>query len=138
MTSSTEVVPILANFDTINLHRLSPAGVPKDIINDLKTFLEEVLHTTELNSNTIILIVTKLMQQIGKYKQLSGSDKKNCVIYVINNCIDTSEILSADQMLKSALKSIIPHTIDMLIDVAKGHYKFKGLHSKIKSWFKCC
>jgi hypothetical protein len=129
---SAEVVPIMP---MRGLRRVSPSGVSKNIVENLKAFLDELTKADGLTPQNIIYNITLLMQQVGKYKNLSGIDKKNVVLYVIDDFVNSSEVLSSDPTLKLAIKSMAPSVIDTLINAAKGKYKFKV---KIRAWFGCC
>jgi hypothetical protein len=122
---SAEVVPIMP---MRGLRRVSPSGVSKNIVENLKAFLDELTKADGLTPQNIIYNITLLMQQVG-------IDKKNVVLYVIDDFVNSSEVLSSDPTLKLAIKSMAPSVIDTLINAAKGKYKFKV---KIRAWFGCC
>ena len=67
------------------------------------------------NVSSLILI---LMEEVGKYKKLSGSDKKRLVIKIIENFIkDICQGENAD--IEKVMKQMIPSLIDGIIHVGK-------------------
>ncbi len=112
--------------------RIEPMGIPKEVTEGLKAFMDQLVRTNGFNTQTVIYMVTQLMQHVSRFKKLSGADKKNVVIYVINDTIDTTEELVGDAAI---IKLMVPPAIDMLVAASKGRYKFKA---KIRSCFSCC
>ena len=67
------------------------------------------------NISSLLLI---LMEEVGKYKKLSGSDKKRLVIKIMGTFID--ELSSNDDTdLQKVLKQMVPPLIDGIIHVGK-------------------
>lgn len=60
------------------------------------------------------------MHIIGKYKKLTGIEKKELVIILINQAIDYSELNQLDkEILKLMMERVIPDAIDVLVNVSK-------------------
>ena len=93
-------------------------------------------------SRILSTLVPNIMVAVGKYKKMSGDQKKNLVI---DTCMYTIDMLFAelnistdlsketwDEHVRDILLALIPTTIDSLISVEKGKLKFNSnLH-------KCC
>jgi hypothetical protein len=67
------------------------------------------------NVSSLILI---LMEEVGKYKKLSGSDKKRLVIKIIENFIEDI-CPGKDTDIEKVLKQMVPSLIDGIIHVGK-------------------
>lgn len=111
-----------------------------DMINSLKNILNNLLNETDLNSENLLYIVTNVMTAVGKYKTLSGSEKKEIVLGLINDAIDNIKDSDIKQILTVMMKWVVPNAIDLLIDISKKKYKF-NTNSRIGKCIKsinCC
>lgn len=88
------------------------------------------LITEELNTAKVLGLVTNLMQFVDTYTGLSGEEKKDIVLQVIDRIIVD---LPNDNALKLA-RPIIPDIINTIINVDKRKIKIKVK----KIWKKCC
>jgi hypothetical protein len=124
-------------------HHMLPISIPKDVANDLQNMMNRITSEKELSSENIIYIVSSLMSVVGKYKKLSGIEKKEIVILFINNIIDNSKLDNTVKIsLQLSLSTIVPNAIDILVDISHGKYKFKYIPHLYK-WMKslncaCC
>jgi hypothetical protein len=117
--------------------QLKKTLVPLKILNELQSVLNFEILNNGLNTENILFIVVKLMETIGKYKKMSGTDKKQVIIILINDAIeDQIENEHVEDFLQMMATNIIPYTIDLLVDVSKNKYKFKNINLKMLS--KCC
>ena len=122
--------------------RLMKNNIPKEIATDLETILKKLIANYGLSNDNIMFIVTNMMSNIGKYKTLTGLEKKEVVIILVNKAIDESNELD-DQVkavLKMTMQTVVPTAIDIMIDISKGRYKFKYL-PLLAAWckkLKCC
>lgn len=122
--------------------RLLKNNIPKEIATDLETMLKKLIANYGLSNENIMFIVTNMMSNIGKYKTLTGLEKKEVVIILVNKAIDESNELD-DQVkavLKMTMQTVVPTAIDIMIDISKGRYKFKYL-PRLAAWckkLKCC
>ena len=120
-----------------------PISIPKDIANDLQNMMNRLTAEKELSSENIIYIVSNLMSTVGKYKKLSGVEKKEIVLLFINNIIDNSNLDDTVKIsLQLAVSTVVPNAIDILVDISHGKYKFKYI-PKLYKWVKalncaCC
>ena len=80
-----------------------------------------------------VSIVPKLIVHVEKYKNLSGSDKKDLVIEILKLIIDKTDLPGDDTIIDPLLKQFIPTIIDTLIDVDKRKIKL----NKKKCLWKC-
>jgi hypothetical protein len=67
------------------------------------------------NISSLLLI---LMEEISKYKRMSGSDKKRLVIKIMENFIDDISP-DKDTDIERILKQMVPSLIDGIIHVGK-------------------
>lgn len=74
-------------------------------------------------------ILVKAMAVVGHFKDVSGADKKRIVLEVVDRVL-------LDKV-DGLLKTILPPTIDYLIQVEKGKLVFNE-ELKCKTWFSCC
>ena len=112
----------------------------KKISDSLKSVLREITQTTELNSENLLYIVTKVMTAVGRYRTLSGGRKKQIVIILITDAISQIEDPLLKQTLMASAEFIVPNAIDLLVDVASRKFSFNR-HSKIYKFvknLKCC
>lgn len=111
-----------------------------DIIINLESLIKNFTKDDGLNASNIMMLVSTLMETIGKYKNLSGPDKKRIVILVLKHAIDVSnEDVNTKEILNLAMENIVPHAIDIMVDIANGKYEFKSLKKiSIFCRLKCC
>jgi hypothetical protein len=111
-----------------------------DIIINLESLIKTVTRDDGLNAGNIMMLVSTLMETVGKYKKLSGPDKKRIVILVLKHAIDTSnEDSNTKEILNLAMENIVPPAIDIMVDIANGKYEFKSLKKiSIFCRLKCC
>lgn len=119
-------------------HRLLKTTVPVEIVDNLQNILEQLIEQKGLTGENLMYIVTNLMSAVGKYKKLTGMEKKEIVLILVNRAIDESAMdPQVKASLKLAIESVIPNAIDVLVLVAKGKYKFKYI-PKLVDWLKKC
>ena len=71
-----------------------------------------------LNLENISILLFVLMEEVGKYKKLSGSDKKRLVIRIMNSMVDDI-CPGEDTELEHVLKQLVPTLIDGIIHAGK-------------------
>lgn len=111
-------------------------SIPEDIARDLINIAYVIISDRDLNSSSIMFIVYKLMKGIEKYPTLSGQEKKETVIICIRLVVEKSDIDSSMKtILFDMVKTVIPETIDIIIDGANSkEFKKKAK----KCFYKCC
>jgi hypothetical protein len=121
--------------------KLTKPNIPDEIYKDIAKCLHTIIIEHELLPKNLIYIVTNLMSVIGKYKTLSGLEKKELVIFIITDEInETIKDMQIKATLKLMVETVIPGTIDTLVSAANGKYKFKYIPNIIKLFkaCKCC
>ena len=109
------------------------------IEDKLNTIIQKIIKSEGINATNIIYIATNLMTAISNYDNLAGSDKKKIVINMlktsinISDCNDTLKIL-----LNTMTDTIIPSSIDLIIDISKGRYEFKHITNNAKKYYDDC
>lgn len=118
--------------------RLLKLNISTEIYRDITSYLHDITKEHGISPKNLIYIVTNLMSAVGKYETLSGLEKKELVIIIINKEIDeTIKEPQTKAILKLMIETVIPETIDTLVSVANGEYKFKYI-PKIIKLFKAC
>ena len=121
-------------FMSTKTNKKSPS--PQEIADELQKVLDDVIFENGLSVGNILSLVANLMHTAGKYRTLSGKDKKQMVVILINEAIeDQIEDENLEDFLQMMVTHIVPDAIDLLVDVSKKKYKFKSI-SKI--FTKCC
>ena len=99
-----------------------------------KAIIETLVDTLEgFSLDNIITLVPRLIQHVENYKNLSGENKKNLVIKMLNHIIDVTDCPGDDEILDPIMKRMVPPLIDTLIEVNSGQLKLK----KKPSFMKC-
>jgi len=62
--------------------RLMKNNIPKEIATDLETMLKKLIANYGLSNENIMFIVTNMMSNIGKYKTLTGLEKKRSCYHI--------------------------------------------------------
>ena len=112
--------------------------LPNELSYEISKFFNELSQKNDITFENVIFIVTNLMNIVGKYKNIKGSQKKELVISLLNEYVNKSDIeKNLKDSINFLIKTSIPFTIDVLVDVSKGKYKFKK-GSKCLSCFIPC
>lgn len=111
-----------------------------DLSNALKCVFNDLIKTDGLNTHNIMFVVTNMMSIAGTYKNLSGTQKKELIVFILCEFIREKvddPIIEANLTLM--VQTIVPGTIDIIIDVSKNVYKFdnKTVLDCIKKYV-CC
>jgi hypothetical protein len=103
-------------------------NIPNEIVENLNQIIKITIQEEGLDPSSIMLVTTNVMSALGKYKTISGADKKKLVILIINEVIDRTNLDESTQIiLQTMVKTTIPTTIDLFVAVSKGKYKFKNV-----------
>jgi len=114
---------VLIEFNTADVARLA---------EDLKSIVSK----KQVTPANVLFIVTQLMIVVAKYNNLTGSQKKKLVIYVLRSFIKYSDDIENDtkQELLLMFDIIIPDVIDLLVTASNSKFAFKVK----KSLLSCC
>ena len=86
--------------------------------------------------NNVISILPELINHVETFKNLEGLDKRDYVISMIKYVIENTDGPGDDDIWDPILISLIPSTVDLLIDVSKGSIKLNKKH-KVLSKLNC-
>lgn len=111
-------------------------GINAKDVDRLTKDLMGIIDGKEINTANVLSIVAQLMIAVGKYQNLSGSQKKELVIYVLKSFIGDSSDINADTKseLLVMFDWVIPSAIDLLVAASKSTFAFKIK----KKLFSCC
>lgn len=104
---------------------LSVADVEQVVIDFHEKFEEGI------NVQTVTDAVIELMAIVGKFKKLSGENKKNLVTEVLIFIVHETDSGEFDTILDHVIVNIIPVLIDRLISVENGKIIINK-HTKMK------
>ena len=62
--------------------------IPQEIVDDAEASLEHILNQDGLSAENVLYVTTRMMTIVGKYKTLSGRDKKEIVVILVNDAIE--------------------------------------------------
>ena len=98
----------------------------------------------DLNVDTIILLLPRLIKHVDTFKTLTGKEKKNMIISMLNHIVDITDGPGDDDILDPVIKRVIPSVIDLVLVVDNGKLKvnkknllFK-IYRKLTGLFSCC
>ena len=123
---------------------LKEAPVISDKVNiEGKSVIESIVGTFDgdLNVDTIIKLLPRLIKHVDTFKTLTGKEKKNMIISMLNHIVDITDGPGDDDILDPVVKRVIPSVIDLVLVVDNGKLKVnkKGFLFKIyRKLFGCC
>lgn len=98
----------------------------------------------DLNVDTIILLLPRLIKHVDTFKTLTGREKKNMIISMLNHIVDITDGPGDDDILDPVIKRVIPSVIDLVLVVDNGklrvnkqNFLFK-IYRKLTGLFSCC
>jgi len=102
---------------------------------------QEVVDKRGLSMRNIVFVVTHLMQVVEKMDGLTGPDKKELIINVVEKLLETTDL---DDHLKDSLKDFVdttlPSTIEVIVSASKNQLDLNKVvkrGSKIMNMLKC-
>ena len=123
---------------------LKEAPVISEKVNiEGKSVIESIVGTFDgdLNVDTIIKLLPRLIKHVDTFKTLTGKEKKNMIISMLNHIVDITDGPGDDDILDPVVKRVIPSVIDLVLVVDNGKLKVnkKGFLFKIyRKLFGCC
>jgi hypothetical protein len=120
-----------------------PEVISKKIDIEGRAVIESIVGTFDgdLNIDSIIKLLPKLIQHVDNYKNLSGRERKNMVVSMLNHIVDITDGPGDDDILDPVIKRVIPSVIDLVLEVDNGKLKIKKkgcLLNMYKKIFGCC
>ena len=87
-----------------------------------KAVIESIVGTFDgdLNVDTIILLLPRLIKHVDTFKTLTGREKKNMIISMLNHIVDITDGPGDDDILDPVIKRVIPSVIDLVLVVDNG------------------
>lgn len=98
-------------------------------LNDIKDRYREAGMTVE----NVTVILLSLMNEMNRFKRLTGSQKKTLVILILTHFVTELTTEENQAAMKEFIKLTVPTLIDNFIDISKG-LELKNLKKK----FFCC
>ena len=88
--------------------------------------------------DNVVSILPKLISNCNKSGDLDADDKKLRIVNMIKYIIENTDGPGDDDVWDPILISLVPSTVDMLINVSNGTVKLDENKQKIKSLLGCC
>lgn len=137
-----------ATLDQIN-NLIKNLEVPKkkiDFMADIesKAVVEAIAPVLEnFTLSSMMEVMPKLIKHVQKYKNLSGTEKKNMVVGMLRHIVDITDGPGDDAVWDPILKELIPKMVDTIVDLDRGVLKLntkpkKGLLKTILNLFFGC
>lgn len=105
-----------------------------EIVSDLHSIVEKLTQEDGITTTNILFISADLMEHLATYKDLSGRQKKQLIINILEKFIRDSDMENVyKDILCEVVENLVPGAIDIIIDVSKGRY-FKKITKKLS----CC
>jgi hypothetical protein len=107
----------------------------KKISDTLYDTFINIVNEDDFTITKVITLTTSLMQAVDKYTELTGSEKKVIVLYVIERFIEDTNNNTVKDILNTA-KPLLPDIIDTIMNVDKRKIKIRA--KKLFESIKCC
>ena len=96
--------------------------------SDTKNLLQKLITSyNDFSTEKIMEVLPELIQFADKCKKLSGHNKKDLVIKLLNIIIDKTDSPGDDEVLDPIMKRMVPTIIDTLIKVDKKQLKLRKI-----------
>lgn len=110
------------------------------MLDELYIYSKSVIDTGDISTNTLIILMNKLVQIVEKYKILTGQQKKMLILDTLSKIVN--ENIDNDQEkvdLLFFITSILPKIIDTIVSAINGDMKFSKdiKQGCLSSLFKC-
>ena len=146
LKTSKKEISLTAKLNKKNKRKLNTNLSVGQIVESLIDKCNTIIRTNQYNAENVIvnlpIIIGMVMSLVESYKELTGAEKKNVVIKVMNTLIKVKipkiiELEESDTKKLNLVLQIMPTIIDILIEVANGKYNINKLVSCLKGLF-CC
>ena len=113
----------------IQLEERKPAAVDKRAVDVSK------LLPTDVSWSTLPSVLVHAMEQVEKYKTLSGAQKRQLVIDSMNLLIERLDKDTELEVANPVFKALVPVLIDQLVTATKDGLE---INKRVKSCMSCC
>ena len=121
----------------IHVRKLNTVGVSKLKLDNIVKIVKKYVEGHPITPGSILQIVSYTMTLVKDIQGLTGPDKKNLVLYVIEEIIHNTEMSDEDkEVALFVLDHTVPDAIDLLVSAGKGIFKFTK--AKCKKLCSCC
>ena len=110
---------------------------PINATNKTYQKLENMMENKTFDSTTIVSIIIELMQFVENYKDLSGKEKKDLVLYVLDLFIIDNMTEEEANKIKLFIQATLPSLIDTIVSIDKKELQIKASRS-FKKILSCC
>ena len=94
-----------------------------DVDIDLEWVSQAIQPNAEMSQTTIIKLIISLMKVMKMYREISNAQKKQIVLLILEEAIDTSPHL--EPLTALVLKEMAPELIDTFSVIGKSKHMFK-------------
>lgn len=106
---------------------------------NLNKVLHSIINKNRITNDNIMVITTNLMTAISKYENITGRDKKKIIIDLLKDTINNTVYDDGiKNLLQVIIDTIIPGSIDLIIDISKGKYDFDKIQKNTKKCYNKC
>ena len=106
---------------------------------NLNKVLHSIINKNGITNDNIMVITTNLMTAISKYENITGKDKKKIIIDLLKDTINNTVYDDGiKNLLQVIIDTIIPGSIDLIIDISKGKYDFDKIQKNTKKCYNKC
>lgn len=122
--------------DVIGKKEKQPISFIVDI--ESKAIVESITETLEnFSVDKLMDILPRLISHVENYKNLSGLEKKNLVIRMLNHIIDITDCPGDDDIWDPIIKRLVPNIIDSMIKVENKKLKLRKKKKYCGFFFRC-
>ncbi len=120
--------------------------ISKKVDIEGKAVIESIVGSFDgdLNVDTIVLLLPRLIKHVDTFKTLTGKEKKNMIISMLNHIVDITDGPGDDDILDPVIKRVIPSVIDLVLVVDNGKLRVNKknclfrIYRKLTGLFSCC
>jgi len=97
--------------------------------DEIKSRAEVVAKTFDdgFQMTDLLVIVPQVMELVGAVKAMTGAEKKETAVAILNLVIDEVDIPKIpDWMVDPILKALVPHLIEFAYKIDQGAFSFSG------------
>ena len=123
---------------SINEIRLNTAD-KYDVFDRCYSQVKKLVEGQKITTANVINLLTTSMEVVEEVPNLSGPDKKELTILIVNKLIEETELSDEDQdAIQAIVTRALPFIVDVVIAASRGQYDFNKVTKCWKSMFPCC